>query len=265
MRGVFAIWKELIAINITQNFTSVNRTVYTNRSIDYIVIHYFGALGSAKDTCAFFKNVNRRASAHYFVDDYDIWQCVRDKDAAWHCGDSGVGAYKKACSNSNSIGIEVRPRKISTKTLSVTDTDWYFANETIANLTELVRSLMEQYGIDANHVIRHFDVTGKWCPRPWQGNEVNTYYGKTGEEKWQEFKDALKEDDEMLTYEQFKEYMNRYNSELADIPGADWSAADRKWAEDRGIIMGDEAGRKRWKCAMTREEYAATEHRQAIK
>jgi len=48
-------------------------------------IHYFGALGSAASTCAYFKSVNRSASAHYFVDSNGIWQCVEDKDAAWHC------------------------------------------------------------------------------------------------------------------------------------------------------------------------------------
>lgn len=167
-------------MNITQNLTTVNRTVCANRKIEYIVIHYFGALGSANQTCEFFKSVNRKASAHYFVDDGGIFQCVEDKNAAWHCGDGGAGVFKGKCTNSNSIGIEVRPYKVNTATASAADKDWYFKDKTIINLTELVKCLMDKHGIDAEHVVRHYDVTTKMCPRPWVGDDINTYYRKTG-------------------------------------------------------------------------------------
>ena len=45
----------------------------------------------------------------------------------------------------------------------------------LKNAVELVQMLMQKYGIDIHHVIRHFDVTGKKCPLPlienlkWQG------------------------------------------------------------------------------------------------
>lgn len=180
-------------MNIQQNLALVNHTVYSNRSIKYIVIHYFGALGSAKQTCAYFKSTNRQASAHYFVDD-EIWQCVLDKDASWHCGDGGRGTFKGQCTNANSIGIEVRPYKVNTKSMSAGDKDWYFSDATIANLRELVRYLMDKHGIDENHIIRHYDVTAKVCPRPWVGDDINTYYGKTGNQLWKEFKASLEDD-----------------------------------------------------------------------
>ena len=35
----------------------------------------------------------------------------------------------------------------------------------------LVSKLMDEYGIDINHVIRHYDVTGKICPAPYVNND----------------------------------------------------------------------------------------------
>ena len=53
----------------------------------YIVVHFVGAVSSAKNNAMFFYDKDRQASAHYFVDDNEIWQCVRTKNyASWHCG-----------------------------------------------------------------------------------------------------------------------------------------------------------------------------------
>ena len=92
-------------MNIIKNITSTNRTTYNNREIKYIVIHYVGAVSSAKANSNYFKSTYRGASAHYFVDDNEIYQVVEEKDAAWHCG---ATYYKHlSCRNSNSIGIEM--------------------------------------------------------------------------------------------------------------------------------------------------------------
>jgi hypothetical protein len=71
------------------------------------------------------------------------------------------------------------------------------------------------------------------------------------------------EDGDMLTYEQFKEYMQRYETERAALEPGAWSQTERDWAEEQGIIRGDENGDKRWRAPMTREEYAVTAYRQA--
>lgn len=47
------------------------------------------------------------------------------------------------------------------------------------------------------------------------------------------------EDDEMLTYEQWKEYMNRYRKELQDNDNGDWSEEARQWAINSGLITGN--------------------------
>lgn len=72
------------------------------------------------------------------------------------------------------------------------------------------------------------------------------------------------EDDEMLSYEQFKAYMKRYEEERAAEPPGTWSREAREWAEQTGVIRGDERGNKRWKSPLTREEYAVTEYRRML-
>ena len=69
-------------------------------------------------------------------------------------------------------------RKRGTQTLGATDRDWYFENKTVQSTIELVRYLMEKYHVSADHVIRHYDVTGKLCP---------LYYVEH-EDAWQQFK-----------------------------------------------------------------------------
>lgn len=44
------------------------------------------------------------------------------------------------------------------------DSHWRFTDKVVSNLVELVKYLMAEYGIDAAHVIRHYDVNGKPCP-----------------------------------------------------------------------------------------------------
>ena len=59
---------------------------YEGNNIRYIVIHYVGATGTAKNNVDYFYGGDRQASAHYFVDDGSIWQSVEDFNGAWHVG-----------------------------------------------------------------------------------------------------------------------------------------------------------------------------------
>ena len=155
----------------------------------YIVVHYFGALGSAYGVSEYFKTPGIQASAHYAVDEGDtIYRCVKDTDVAWHCGD---GTKHPECRNWNSIGVELRPGKVNQKHIGAYDTDWFFARKTLDNAEWLIKKLMKQYGIKADHVIRHFDVSGKYCPRPFVGDDMNTYYNTAGNVQWQRFKERL--------------------------------------------------------------------------
>ena len=162
-------------MKINQLISKFNFTRYTNRNIQYLVIHWVGAVSKAKDNAKYFAGGDRRASAHYFVDDTSIWQSVEDKNASWNCGGGlqGPGGHSchGKCSNANSIGIEM-----------CLDKPGHISDKTISNTAELVQSLMKKYEIPASHVIRHYDITGKDCPAP---------YCYKNNSKWPALRDML--------------------------------------------------------------------------
>ena len=172
--------------------TPYNKTRYGSTSrIKYIVIHYVGALGGAEANARYYASCYVGASAHYFVGfDGEIWQGVADFDIAWHCGGGLQGEkvgeaaqYYKQCTNTNSIGIEMCVRKRNTKTMGATDSDWYFEDKTVLSCVELVKYLMAKYNVPASHVIRHYDVTAKYCPNPFIKNN--------GKYTWSDFKSMI--------------------------------------------------------------------------
>lgn len=126
-------------------------------SVKWIVIHYTGAPGSARNNGIYFSGGNRNASAHYFIDDNDTVLSVPEGDTAW-----AVGNFR---GNQESISIEV-----------CSDGEDFTSAE-IERLRACTLDLMNRYGIDASHVIRHHDVadyyTGRFvdphkdCPAPY--------------------------------------------------------------------------------------------------
>lgn len=167
-----ALNKPKINKKITKvNFTDANRG---NGQIKYLVKHYVGATGDAEENCNYFQNTYRGASAHFFVGhNGEIWQCVEENDIAWHCG---AKSYKhKECRNSNSIGIELCVKKDK-------NGKWYYTEATKKAAVQLFLYLMQKYDIDASHVLRHYDVTGKCCGEP----DV-----RSGNKVWSEFKKEI--------------------------------------------------------------------------
>ena len=166
-------------MQINRMISAYNHEPGSISRIKYIVIHYVGALGDARNNCEYYGGGNRNASAHYFVGFAgDIWQCVEDADIAWHVGASSY--VHPECRNANALGIEMCVRKRDTSHLGATDRDWYFEDATVNAAAELTRYLMAKYNVPADHVIRHYDVTGKICPNPYVYNTTN--------HTWEEFK-----------------------------------------------------------------------------
>ncbi len=181
-------------MNIQKNLTNVNRTTKSKRDIKYIVLHYTGNQGdTAYGNTVYFKSANRGASAHYFVDESAVWQCVEDKDMAWHCGTKGT-YFHKYCRNDNSIGVEMCNSCARNPAVE-------------ARTAELVRYLMDKYNIPIENVIRHYDVTHKKCPAP-----------LVGESEWNDFKRKL-EDNDMGMTEAEKTKMNEIAAALEVLRG----------------------------------------------
>ena len=246
-------------MQINRNTKSVthNTSVRTG-TIQYICIHYVGATGDAKNNVDYYSQPTvTNASADFFVGHTgDIWQYNPDPTTryCWAVGgarqSSYGGSFYGKAKNNNSVSIEMCVKTKGSQTAN--SPDWYFTNETLNAAVELTKYLMELYNIPEERVIRHFDVTGKYCPG------VVGWNAPSGDESaWEEFKRRIsaKEDNDM-TQEQFNQMMDTYLSELAAKDdaawGAEWEAA-KQWAESNGIILGDEHGNKQYQAWTTRQ------------
>lgn len=164
-----------------------------NNKIAWIIVHYTGdksSQGRAKKTADAMQTWKRTVSTHYLVGDDAIYQCVEDRNAAWHCPYEKTN--KCAACNGVAIGVDLVEHKRSTKTGSVKDRDWYFTEKVINDGAQLVAMLADKYSIPMDHIVRHYDVTGKWCPRPFIGDDRNEVTGETGNHAWRMFISKVK-------------------------------------------------------------------------
>lgn len=197
-----------------------NYRVGRTQPVRYIVMHYTANNGdTARNNCDYYHRVGGlQASAHYFVDEHGAMQSVREGDTAWHCGaEAGRRYWHPECRNANSIGIEMCSRKRA-------DGSYYILPETVENAAALAREIMQRYGIDTDHVLRHYDVTGKRCPMPWVDDPA----------QWAAFKDMLTPKN-TTTDEEDEDDMVRYNT-IDDVPA--WARSTIKEMMDAGMISG---------------------------
>ena len=185
--------------------------------VRYIVMHYTANNGdTARNNCDYYHRVGGlQASAHYFVDEHGAMQSVREGDTAWHCGARAY--WHPECRNANSIGIEMCSRKRA-------DGSYYIKPETVANAATLAKDIMQRYGIDTDHVLRHYDVTGKRCPMPWVDDPA----------QWTAFKAML-----TTNTDEEDEDMTRYNT-IDEVPS--WAQGTVRNLMAAGALRGDERG-----------------------
>lgn len=213
------------------DYIPCNRANYytSGRSLDsikYIVIHYTANNGdTARGNAEYFARESVGASANYFVDPNEVICSVKDEYAAWHCGgslESNHHPLRGICKNTNSIGVEL---------CSIFQNGKYaFKPETVKLAVKFVKELMAKYNIDIDHVVRHYDVTGKNCPAPFVENEI----------QWKQFKQMLigKEEEETMSYEQWLAYQKRYEQEKANQHVSDYAKTAMEKAVKHGISDG---------------------------
>ena len=172
-------------IIVNKNFGKHNTSV-RNGKIEYIVLHYVGAESTAAQNIAYFNRTStKNASADFFVDfNGDIYQYNPDINAryAWSVGGKKQSSYDGSlygiATNANTVNIEMCCRQ--------SGSGFYFEDATVDAAKELVKKLMSDLNIDADHVIRHADVNGKRCPN------VYGWLSTTGSTaKWDAFKASL--------------------------------------------------------------------------
>lgn len=153
---------------------ATNYTKGRTKTIDRIVVHYTAGDGdTAEGNGRYFAGANRKASAHYFVDENSVVQSVSDSDTAWHAGNWAM--------NCRSIGVEMCSKKDKNGI-------YYIPAKTVNNAQYLIKCLMKAYGVPLSGIIRHYDVTGKKCPAP-----------MVDETAWNAFKAGLVETTEQQT------------------------------------------------------------------
>ena len=122
----------------------------------WIVIHetdnYSKGAGAAKHAQAHGAG-NLSTSVHWYVDDALAVQTLNYSDGAWAVGVEYGTPLVAGVGNSNSINIEICVNP---------DSNYDTARK---NCIELVKQIMNETGIDADHVIRHYDAKRKYCPR----------------------------------------------------------------------------------------------------
>ena len=104
-----------------------------------------------------------KASSHFIVGlEGEIVQCV----PTWEV------AYASNSRNADTVSIECcHP-----------DDSGEFNDKTYRSMVQLTAWLCEKFGLDENDVIRHYDVTGKNCPKYFVENEA----------AWEQFKSDVK-------------------------------------------------------------------------
>lgn len=144
------------------------------KEIKYIVIHWVGNAGtSAMANRNYFESLKTKkiyASSHYIIGlQGEIIECIPEDEVAYHA--------KQA--NSYSIGIEnCHP-----------DWEGKFNTKTYESLIQLCAILCERYKLDPMVALkRHYDITGKQCPKYYIQNE----------EEWQTLKKDVSQQIEML-------------------------------------------------------------------
>jgi N-acetylmuramoyl-L-alanine amidase len=140
-------------MNIQNAYLSINqysRPGIKRQATKKIIIHWVGNAGSsAMGNRNYFESLKYKktyASSQFIIGlNGEIIACMPEDEVAYHAINY----------NLNSIGIEnCHP-------------DWggKFNDKTYSSLIELLTYLCKKYGLNQNDIIRHYDATGKVCPK----------------------------------------------------------------------------------------------------
>ena len=161
-------------IHIIDAPINVHITPLKNRPIKYIAIHFTAGSSSKKGRARAERNtfMLRKASADFVVDDEEIVQINPNLKNyyCWSVGDpkntvTGGGRLYGVATNKNTVSVEICSNLLpNTDVATPNHGGWYFTDASLENAKKLVRHLMRMYDVPKEHVVRHYDVSGKLCP-----------------------------------------------------------------------------------------------------
>ncbi len=192
----------------------------------------------------------RQVCVHAFVGRFADGQAGVVQTLPWTMRGWHSGSGKKGSAQNTHIGFEICEDGLS-------DPEYFRA--VYLEAVELTAYLCQQFGLDplADGVVichqegyrrgiasNHGDVL-HWWPK----------FGKTMDDFRADVARAMKGEDDEMSYEQFKEYMDRYEKERAALPAPAWAEKTGEW--DRAHSAGITADLSRPQSPATRVEVAA--------
>lgn len=193
-----------------------------------IVVHNTGMPSPARNEVSYMIRNTDEVSFHDCIDESEIVHGIPYTRNVWGTGDGrGEG-------NMHGIQIEIAR--------STHENEALFRQAEI-NAAEYIAHLLKERNWGIEKVKKHQDFNGKYCPH------------KTLDWGWNRFLSMIKnfmEEEETVTYEQFKDYMNRYTKELAEKPVDDWAKESWKKVSDANIMDGSRP------CSFVKREELAT-------
>lgn len=108
------------------------------------------------------------ASAHFIVDSQSIVQCLPENEVGFHVG---AKPFKYTATAKRIMDTSTSPNSVTIGIEMCVNSDGNF-DITRAQTIELTRMLAKKYSISRENVLRHFDITGKDCPRMMLDNTV---------------------------------------------------------------------------------------------
>lgn len=134
---------------VTQQYLSLSssRNQRALRQVKGIVIHYVGNPGTtAAQNRAYFNKPSTAVNSHFIVGlQGEVLQCIPLTEESCASNER----------NADTVSIETCHPDESGK----------FNEDTYAALVRLTAWLCHTYGLDSESVIRHYDITGKQCPK----------------------------------------------------------------------------------------------------
>lgn len=183
-------------MNIIKQTGTANTTSAPGRKIQYIAIHYTAgtssATGNARANASWFTNPSAKASADFVVDDTEIVQVNPDprNRYCWAVGGKEGGKYGGSlygiAKNSNTISIQICSNNSARKITYPNDPRYTFTQAAVNNAIKLTQYLMKEYGIPADRVVRHYDISAKLCP-----GVIGWNKDSGDDSKWVEFKSKI--------------------------------------------------------------------------
>lgn len=159
----------------------------------------------------------------------------------WH-----AGTGKRGSANNTHIGFEICEDGL--------DDGDYFASvyQTAVELTAMICKAFDLDPQAAGTVIDHSE--GHKLGVASNHGDVKHWFSRHGKTMDEFRREVAEEMEDEMTQEKFNGMMEVWLAGLAELPPSDWSEEERRWAEETGLIRGDENGEKKYKSFCTREQ-----------